>query len=212
MRIVKAPDVRRAEILSIAENLFQTKGYAETSVDEIVRQAGIAKGTFYHYFKSKEEILDSLTQQLVADMAFHSQLIAGNKNLNAIEKITAIISKQNALADKNHSVVGSMHLPENKELHDRVNIETVKVFGPILASVIEQGNQQGLFQVDDPLSTIQFILAGSQCLLGEGIFNWSPAEQQARINAMLTLIERTFAAKPGSMVAALQACLNRSTD
>lgn len=210
MRTVKAPDIRRAEILSIAKDLFRTKGYSKASVDEIVRQAGIAKGTFYYYFKSKEEILDTLTQQLVAKMACDCQLIADNKSQNAIEKIATIISKQNALTDKNQSVVSSMHLPENKEIHDRINIETVKVFGPILANVIEQGNQEGLFQVEDPLSTVQFILAGSQFLFGEGIFNWSPAEQQTRLQAMQTLIERTFAAKPGSMGAVLHFCKNQN--
>lgn len=208
MRIVKAPEVRRTEILSVAERLFQMKGYEKTSVDEIVRTAEIAKGTFYHYFKSKEEILDALTERLVADMAHESRLIANNGDLNAVEKIVSIISKQSALAAERQSVVDGMHHPTNKALHDRINVETVRVFGPILAEVVSQGNRDGIFHVDDPLSTVQFILAGSQCLFGEGTFNWSAAEEQARKQAMLTLIERTFAAEPGSLSAVLQTVLS----
>lgn len=45
-------------------------------------------------------------------------------------------------------------------------IETVLAFGPILATVVEQGNQEGVIQIDDPLSTVRFILAGSRFLMG----------------------------------------------
>lgn len=209
MRIVKNPDVRRAEILSVANQLFQTKGYAKTAVDEIVRQAGIAKGTFYHYFKSKEEILEALTEQLVNDMVMEARQITNDKKLNAIEKLAVIINKQNSLKDEKHDVVNSMHLPENRALHDRINIKIVQLFGPILADVITQGNQEKRFHVDDPLSTVQFILAGSLFLFGEGVFNWTNEEQQARYHAMFTLIERTLAAKDGSMINALKSSIKK---
>ena len=52
-RTVKEPDVRRNEILDVAQQFFYTKGYEQTSVHDIIDQIGIAKGTFYHYFGSK---------------------------------------------------------------------------------------------------------------------------------------------------------------
>ena len=209
MRVVKAPDVRRAEILGVAEHLFEVKGFSKTSVDEIVRRAGIAKGTFYHYFKSKEEVLDALTQQLVCEMVRHCEAIADRQDLGAVGKLAAIIGVQNELADEKRGVVDSMHLPENRVFHDRINVETVRVFGPVLARVVEQGNEEGVFQVDDPLSTVQFILAGSQFLFGEGVFGWSREEEAARLHAMFVLIERAFAAEPGSIGSALGLCLGR---
>lgn len=208
MRVVKAPDVRRAEILKAANQLFQTNGYSKTSVDQIVNKVRIAKGTFYHYFKSKEQILDALADQLVIDMTHHSEQIANRVQLNAIEKIVTIISEQNRLQSEQQNVVDSMHLPDNRQLHERINIKIVLAFGPILASVIEQGNHQGIFDVEDPLSTIQFILAGSLFLFGEGVFNWTPEQAQARMQSMLILIERAFGAESGSMISALSQCLN----
>lgn len=208
MRTVKAPDVRRAEILAVANNLFQSKGYSKTAVEEIVRQAGIAKGTFYYYFKSKEDILEALTKQLVDEMAIKSKQIADSNDRNAIEKIVSIISQQNRLRNEKQNIVDSMHLPENRELHDRINIKIIKILGPILAQVIEQGNKQQLFQVDDPLSTIQFILAGSLFLFGESVFNWTKQEELARKQAMLVLIERTLGAKQGAMMMLLEQCHN----
>jgi AcrR family transcriptional regulator len=207
VRTVKTPEVRRAEILQAASELFQEIGYESTSVDSIVRSAGIAKGTFYYYFKSKDEVLAALAQQLCAEMVARSQIIADDPQLGAIDKFCAIIAAQNQTVEAGQALVEDLHRPENRALHERSNIETVLVFGPILATVVEQGNQEGVFQVDDPLSTVQFILAGSLFLFGHQMFSWTPEEQAARMQAMLLLIERAFGAAAGSFAAVLGASI-----
>ncbi|MBC3220580.1 MULTISPECIES: TetR/AcrR family transcriptional regulator [Serratia] len=207
VRTVKTPEVRRAEILQAASELFQEIGYESTSVDSIVRSAGIAKGTFYYYFKSKDEVLAALAQQLCAEMVARSQIIADDPQLGAIEKFCAIIAAQNQTVEAGQALVEDLHRPENRALHERSNIETVLAFGPILATVVEQGNQEGVFQVDDPLSTVQFILAGSLFLFGHQMFSWTPEEQAARMQAMLLLIERAFGAVAGSFAAVLGASI-----
>lgn len=207
VRTVKTPEVRRAEILQAASELFQEIGYESTSVDSIVRSAGIAKGTFYYYFKSKDEVLAALAQQLCAKMVARSQIIADDPQLGAIEKFCAIIASQNQTVEAGQALVEDLHRPENRALHERSNIETVLAFGPILAAVVEQGNQEGVFQVDDPLSTVQFILAGSLFLFGHQMFSWTPEEQAARMQAMLLLIERTFGAVAGSFATVLGASI-----
>ncbi|ERK11537.1 Transcriptional regulator, TetR family [Serratia fonticola AU-P3(3)] len=203
VRTVKTPEQRRAEILQTASELFQEIGYESTSVDSIVRSAGIAKGTFYYYFKSKDEVLAALAQQLCAEMVARSQIIADDPQLGAIEKFCAIIAAQNQTVEAGQALVEDLHRPENRALHERSNIETVLAFGPILATVVEQGNQEGVFQVDDPLSTVQFILAGLLFLFGDQMFSWTPEEQAARMQAMLLLIERAFGAVAGSFAAVL---------
>ncbi|MFV8978604.1 TetR/AcrR family transcriptional regulator [Serratia fonticola] len=204
---MKTSEVRRAEILQAASELFQEIGYESTSVDSIVRSAGIAKGTFYYYFKSKDEVLAALAQQLCAEMVTRSQIIADDPQLGAIEKFCAIIASQNQTVEAGQALVEDLHRPENRALHERSNIETVLAFGPILAAVVEQGNQEGVFQVDDPLSTVQFILAGSLFLFGHQMFSWTPEEQAARMQAMLLLIERAFGAVAGSFAAVLGASI-----
>jgi len=199
IRTVKSPDVRRAEILQTARRLFQAQGYANTSVDEIVRDAQVAKGTFYYYFKSKEAVLAALAHQLVMDMVAQAHPIVADASLGAVEKLCRIIASQNRLASEEQATVDDLHRPENQILHQQSNIETVRLLGPVLAAVVEQGNREGVFQVQDPLSTVQFILAGSLFLLGHGIFHWLPQEQQNRTVAMVALIERAFGARPGAL-------------
>lgn len=58
MRFSKKPDERKNEILDAAEMLFGTKGYSKTTNNDILNEVGIAKGTFYYYFQSKEEVMD----------------------------------------------------------------------------------------------------------------------------------------------------------
>ncbi|AKJ41233.1 TetR/AcrR family transcriptional regulator [Pragia fontium] len=207
VRIVKKPDVRRAEILKTAGILFQSQGYEVTSVDEIVRTAGIAKGTFYYYFKSKQDILDALACQLVSVMAESAQKIVDNSALGTIEKFCAVISDMNRVQAQDQMLVDDLHHVENRALHDRNNIEIIRVLGPLMAQVIEQGCQEGVFQVDEPLGTVQFILAGSLFLFGHGIFNWTSEEEATRIQAMLLLIERAVGARSGALTEALSSVL-----
>ena len=62
MRVVKEANVRRSEILDAAELLFGTKGFDCTSTTDILNEVGIARGTLYYHFKSKEDILDAITK------------------------------------------------------------------------------------------------------------------------------------------------------
>lgn len=89
-RTVKEPDIRRAEILDAAQQLFYAKGYEHTSVQDIIDQVGIAKGTFYHYFGSKIELLDCLVEQLADQGIALMEPIASSPDLDATTKFLRI--------------------------------------------------------------------------------------------------------------------------
>jgi AcrR family transcriptional regulator len=58
------PDARRAQLLAVALDLFAERGYHATSITHIIEKASVARGTFYQYFRSKQEIFDDLLDQL----------------------------------------------------------------------------------------------------------------------------------------------------
>lgn len=64
MRIVKEAEERKNEILDVAERLFGTKGFDNTSTNDILNEIGIARGTLYYHFKSKEDILDAMIERM----------------------------------------------------------------------------------------------------------------------------------------------------
>ena len=65
VRITKEYDERLTEFLETAQQLFFQKGYEKTSVNDIIKKIGVAKGTFYHYFKSKKDLLDKIVKGYV---------------------------------------------------------------------------------------------------------------------------------------------------
>jgi len=195
------PEARRTQILDVALRLFETRGFAETSVDEIVRAAGVAKGTFYYYYQTKQDVLGALASRIVAELAKEYREVADDPSLTPLEKLAAIFAMQPQ--PQGAGVIGNIHRPENRELHDRNNVEIVKVLGPIVASVVEQGCAQGAFEVEEPLATAQFVLAGSLFLFGDGVFDWSPEEWLTRQRGMIRLIERALAVEDDALAALL---------
>lgn len=65
MRIVKEAEEQKQAILDAAEILFTTKGYGKTTIMDILEAVGIAKGTFYYHFKSKEDVMDAIIERVV---------------------------------------------------------------------------------------------------------------------------------------------------
>jgi AcrR family transcriptional regulator len=197
-RIVKDPKERRTEILSAAEELFRNQGYVNTTVDAIIQQVGVAKGTFYYYFKSKEDILDAIVHKMVDQICDEYKKIANEPKMSAMDKMRQMLRGKNQLLESKAELMENLHRPENRELHERINIEIVLRISPIFAQVIEQGKNESVFDVENPLETVQFLLAGSQFLLESGLFNWNHDEQLKRIQSMQAIIERSLGAKPGS--------------
>lgn len=94
MRIVKEYEERRKEILETAERLFLTKGYTKTTVNDILKEIGIAKGTFYHYFKSKEEVMDEIIMRIIKEDVTKAKRIVSNPDIPALDKLFKILMEQ----------------------------------------------------------------------------------------------------------------------
>ena len=94
MKTVKEGEVRRQEILMVARELFVTKGYEQTSVNDILKIVDIAKGTFYYYFASKEEVLAAIILDIVEEGAKRAEQILKDKSVPLINRIMMAIMAQ----------------------------------------------------------------------------------------------------------------------
>lgn len=157
-RVTKAPDVRRAELIEIAQKLFGGKGYNETSVSDIVREAGVAQGTFYWYFKSKEEILDAAAESLAEQIFGDIGKALDNPGLGALEKINAMFEVFNVLAMTSGKLVAEFHKPEFSRYHDKMARIFITRLKTILSRVIAQGVEEGVFDTPYPEAAAVFIL------------------------------------------------------
>lgn len=200
---------RRLAILNAANNLFRTQPVDSVSIDQIVQEAGIAKGTFYLYFHSKYDLLNQLAEAIVGEMARQTAVFVEESELPPMDQLAGAMAILKRLEIQDRFVLDTLERPENIELHDRANIEVVRQIGPILAKIVERGKETGVFDVDDPLSTMQFILAGQAFMLSNERFGWSEEELSERILATLKLVERALGAEPNSLVTKIAIALNK---
>ena len=196
-RRAASPD-RAGEIIASAAQLFREKGVKAVSVDEIVQRVGVAKGTFYLYFKTKDDLLEKLAAALVEQIALAAQK-AGEADGGAIDRFVGAIRSMQGVDRSHRYLADALNHPDNTVLHDIVNVAFVRRVAPILAAIVEQGRREGVFDVEDAEATVEFLLAGQAALLGGGRFNWSPADHARRFRATLTVIERSLGARVGAL-------------
>lgn len=198
-RIVKEPEVRRLEIILCAKKLFEKNGYENTTVDSIIQAAGIAKGTFYYYFKTKKDILHALVKHIGSDIQDHFKSIVALKDVPAIEKLRLMIRGDEKKQKSAPSVMETLHKPENRELQENLNIQAVEEIAPLIAEVIKQGKKEGVFNTKAPLESVQLMLAGSLFVLDSGLFNWSKEKRIELLKALQASFEQSVGVKAGTL-------------
>lgn len=188
VRTVKKPAVRRQEIVETAQFLFQTQEYDKTTMQDVVDKVGIAKGSIYHYFKSKEELLEAVIGNLVDQDIARKQLLMKKTQGNALKKIRKLI-ELDSLAVSNNSILKHLHQPGNIGMHARLLAVTLNKEAPLYGQLIRQGCNEGIFQTDHPLECAEFILSGIQFLTDVGIYPWPKNDLLRRAQAIPSLIE-----------------------
>lgn len=140
------------EIIKTARQLFLIKGYDKTSIQNIIDGTDIAKGTFYHYFKSKEDLLNQYSEIEVKALYSIAEEI-GNSDLNPIEKFETLFKKSSSWKSENvksmKTLFKVMMSKENLYLRDAMLQNQRKQLAPIFSKIINEGRAQGNFNIID---------------------------------------------------------------
>lgn len=199
MRIVKEYEERRKEILETAERLFLTKGYTKTTVNDILKEIGIAKGTFYHYFKSKEEVMDEIIMRIIKEDVAKAKVIVSNPNIPVLEKLFRVLMEQSPKSgDIKDKMIEQFHQPNNAEMHQKSLVQSIIHLSPVLTEILEQGIEEGIFSTSYPQETIELLLSSAQVIFDDGLFQWKPEEMMRRVKAYIKMMEVSVGAKEGS--------------
>lgn len=199
MRIVKEYEERRKEILETAELLFLTKGYTKTTVNDILKEIGIAKGTFYHYFKSKEEVMDEIIMRIIKEDVTKAKRIVSNPDIHVLDKLFKILMEQSPKSgDVKEKMIEQFHQPNNAEMHQKSLVQSIIHLSPVLTEVLEQGIEEGIFYTPYPQETIELLLSSAQVIFDDGLFQWKPEEMMRRAKAYIKMMEVSVGAKEGS--------------
>ena len=161
-RIIKAYEERKAEMVAAAWSLFSEHGYDHTTVNAIIEKLGVSKGTFYHYFTSKEDILNAVVESMTREGLEAVKPVLEDETLSAIDKLNQFIKAARAwrLAniDAVKEIVSVLYRDENIIIRHKLHTYSVALIGPLLAQLVEQGVEEGVFDNAYPRECAELLL------------------------------------------------------
>jgi AcrR family transcriptional regulator len=212
-RIVKQEEyeVRRNEILDAAQRLVYTKGYEQMSIQDILVETKISKGAFYHYFESKQALLEALIERMANQVISLLLPIVQDKHLDATDKLKRVFDYaarwKTDRKDVMLSLVNVWYADENAILRLKAQKATLPLIAPILTEIACQGVREGAFRTPYPEQVSQIIFSLLQSFgdtlvtmilqhdvndeAMQGLETLSASHQEA--------LERILGAKPGSL-------------
>jgi AcrR family transcriptional regulator len=157
IRITKDPEIRQAELMDAAQELFMMLGYQQTTVSTIVKKVGVAQGTFYYYFASKEAILEAIFARHVSKMILEVQTFYSEKN-TVLEKLQLFFNLFYKLCYYDEpGLIGKILYKEKQgPLINKLWRQMLIITNPLLRRILEQGNQEGLTNVIHMDETFSF--------------------------------------------------------
>ena len=197
VRITKGPGERKQEIVTTARRLFQTENYDKITMQRIVDELGVAKGTVFYYFESKEELLKAVVEDIIDEDATRKRLVIEKTSGNALDKMQAVMQLE-SMALKYPHILERLHEPSNAVMHSQLLAVMITNEASLYEMLIHQGCQEGIFQTDNPLECAEFIISAMQFLTDQGIYPWSEADLLRRVHAFPSLLEAILKAAPGA--------------
>lgn len=183
--------LRRDAFLDVAQRLLRTKGYERMSVQDVLAETGASKGAFYHYFDSKQALLAAVMTRIADAVAAGLAPVADLRDVGAQEKVNRFFA---ALADQKVrrrellvALTRVWQSDDNAVVRQKLRPAIADRVAPILATIIDQGAAEGVFDVRDPRRTARLVVSLVQDLnelladlflaMAEGRDDWPAVER-----------------------------------
>ncbi|MFR5080281.1 MAG: TetR/AcrR family transcriptional regulator [[Clostridium] innocuum] len=153
----KYPQRTVEKILEVSLALFNEKGYEKTTIQDIVNALGMSKGAIYHHFKSKDEIIEALSER-----CYHNdtqmELLRNASDKTGIEKLRAIIYRQIQNEEKQQIDTISINLWKNPKIFMSGMAENLSVNSQIVERILQEGMADGSIRSQNPLCAAQVLM------------------------------------------------------
>lgn len=145
--VKKSPEQWKQEILDAAKALFLSKGYEETSITDIMELAGGAKGMFYRFYESKEEVMHALGDR----MFFENnpfEAVRGRSDLNGLQKIREVLILNRADEDRESINAQAVDILKDPRILAAAVEANRRVLTPLWLELIEEGRRDGSIRTE----------------------------------------------------------------
>ncbi|MEW9125033.1 MAG: TetR/AcrR family transcriptional regulator [Thermotaleaceae bacterium] len=204
MRVVKEAQERRNEILDAADALFGQRGFDGTSTNDILEKVGIARGTLYYHFKSKEDIMDGLIERYNVQILEVAQEIAADKRIPIKERIIRVVMALKISGGGSKEIRDQIHKPQNALMHQKIQKVIINGITPILTGIVREGIEQGLFNTPFPYESMEMVMIYGNTIFDGDMVEITQEERILRIRAFIFNIERLLGAEEGSLMDMMQ--------
>lgn len=182
---------RKQELLKIAYNMFLTKGYDNTSIDDIIHEAQIAKGTYYYYFESKEATLEEVINMMINEEVESAKRLL-NSPISIPEKLVGVITSLRPKINE-QEIQNILNKKENIVMHEKINNRIIEKAIPLLEQIVNEGIQSNIFKCNHINERLRMLLIMSNELFDSDKFNINEVE------VFIDTAEKMLGAKEGTL-------------
>jgi AcrR family transcriptional regulator len=161
--------VRRDAFLDVAQGLVETKGYEAMSIQDVLDALEVSKGAFYHYFDSKQALLEAVVERFADGAMATMAPILSDPKLAALEKLERVFAGiAGWKAERKELVLAIIEVwnsDSNAIVREKLRRMTMRLMVPLLSAVIRQGLKEGVFKVasaDETATVLMSIMLGFQ--------------------------------------------------
>lgn len=187
----KHPEETVNRILEAATRLFIEKGYEHTSIQDIISNlGGLSKGAIYHHFKSKEDILEAVTDKMTEESNKILEKIRDRKDLTGKEKMKMIFKESVGRSDMDDLFAVAPDLSNNPRLLFSTFRDTVDIVAPFyIRPIIEQGIADGTIQTDYPAALSELVILAANIWTNPMVFNDTMEEYCRKLMVFKQMME-----------------------
>ena len=153
----------RARIVDAAEKLFAKKGYAATSVQDILDALGISKGGFYHYFDTKMELLTEVCARRTEEWYLRGVESVRGMSGTCVERLNAALKLMNMMGREAPSMLMTITETgmsgEDAPAMQKIRATTMRIIAPLIAEILDKGVAEKQFVVRRPVHTARLLAA-----------------------------------------------------
>jgi AcrR family transcriptional regulator len=203
--------VRREAFVDAATRLMQSKGYEQMSIQDVLDAVEASRGAFYHYFDSKQALLEAVIERMVEAGLASIQPIVDDPDLPAAHKLLRVFSGIGRWkTDRRELIIAFLDVwlsDDHAIVREKFRRKLVARFVPVLTGIVQQGIDEGSFHVDSPDGTARVLMMVLQGLQEEAtdLFVARQAntigydEVVARFESFTRAFERVLGVDPGSI-------------